>query len=39
MLNKILGPKLGEVTGDLRGLLNDELYDLYTSPTIIQVTK
>jgi len=36
---KILGPKLGEVMGDFRGLHNEELYDLYTSPTIIQVTK
>ena len=32
------GPKRDEVTGEWRGLHNEELYDLY-SPIIVRVTK
>jgi hypothetical protein len=32
---KIFGPKRDDVTGELRGLQNKELYDLYLSPNII----
>jgi hypothetical protein len=34
---KTFGPKEHEVTGDWRRLHNEELYDLYSSPNIIQV--
>jgi hypothetical protein len=39
MLKKIFGPKRHEVAGEWRRLHNEELYDLYTSPNIIQVIK
>ena len=39
MLRRILGPKRGEVTGERRRLHNQQLYDLYCSPNIIQVIK
>ena len=37
MLRRIFGPKRDEVTGDWRKLHNEELYGLYSSPTIVQV--
>jgi len=39
VLRKILGPKKEEVTQDWRHLYNEELYDLYCSPNVIQVIK
>jgi hypothetical protein len=38
-LRGILGPKRDEVTGEWRKLHNDELHDLYSSSTIVQVMK
>jgi hypothetical protein len=35
----MFGPKRDEVTGEWRGLHNEELYDLYYSLNIIQVIK
>jgi hypothetical protein len=37
VLRKIFGPKRDEVTGEWRKLHNEELNDLYCSPTILQV--
>jgi hypothetical protein len=39
VLKKIVGPKMDKVTRHLRRSHNEELYDLYSSPTIIWVTK
>jgi hypothetical protein len=39
VLRRIFGPKKDEVTGELRGLHNEELNDLYSSPNIIQAIK
>jgi len=39
VLRKMLGPKKEEVTQDWRHLCNEELYDLYCSPNVIQVIK
>ena len=39
MLRTILKPKRYEVTGDWRRLHNGELYDLYSSFSIIRVVK
>jgi hypothetical protein len=39
VLRKIFGPKRDEVTGQWRRLHNEELNDLYSSPTIIRVIK
>jgi hypothetical protein len=36
-LRKIFGPKRDEVTGEWRGLHSEELYALYSSPSIIWV--
>jgi len=39
VLRKIFGPKRDEVTGEWRGLHNEELNDLYSSPNIVRVIK
>ena len=39
VLRRIFGPKEDEVTGEWRKLLNEELNDLYSSPSIVQVRK
>jgi hypothetical protein len=38
VLRRTFGPKRDEVTGEWRGLHNEELNDLYSSPNIIRVT-
>jgi hypothetical protein len=35
----IFGPKRDEVTGEWRKLHNEELHDLYSSPSIIRIMK
>jgi hypothetical protein len=37
VLRRIFGPKRNEVTGGWRKLHNEELYNLYYSPSIIRV--
>jgi hypothetical protein len=37
VLRRILGPKRDEVTGEWRKLQNEELRDLYSSPSIIRI--
>jgi hypothetical protein len=39
VLRRIFGPKRDEVTGEWRKLLNEELRDLYSSPSIIRILK
>jgi hypothetical protein len=39
VLRRIFGPKRDEVTGGWRKLHNEELRDLYTSPSIIRIIK
>jgi hypothetical protein len=39
VLRKIFGPKRDEVTGEWRKLHNEELRDLYSSPSIIRIIK
>jgi hypothetical protein len=39
VLRRIFGPKREEVTEDWRGLHNEKLNDLYSSPNIIRVIK
>jgi hypothetical protein len=39
VLRRIFGPKRDKVTGEWRRLYNEELNDLYSSPTIIRVIK
>jgi hypothetical protein len=39
VLRRIFGPKRDEVTGEWRKLHNEELHDLYFSPTIVRVIK
>jgi hypothetical protein len=39
MLRRIFGPKRDEVTGEWRKLHNEELHDLYSSPSIITIMK
>jgi hypothetical protein len=37
VLRRIFGPKRDEMTGEWRKLHNEELRDLYSSPSIIRV--
>jgi hypothetical protein len=37
VLRRIFGPKSGELAGELRKLHNEELHDLYPSPSIIRI--
>jgi hypothetical protein len=39
VLKRIFGPKRVEVTGEWRKLHNEELRDLYSSPSIIRIVK
>jgi hypothetical protein len=39
VLRRIFGPKRDEVMGELRKLHNEELRDLYSSPSIIRIIK
>jgi hypothetical protein len=39
VLRRIFGPKRDEVTGGWRKLRNEELRDLYSSPSIIRIIK
>jgi hypothetical protein len=39
VLRRIFGPKRDEVTGEWRKLHNKELYDLYSSASIIRIIK
>jgi len=39
VLRRIFGPRRDEVTGKWRRLHNEELSDLYSSPTIVRVIK
>jgi hypothetical protein len=39
VLKNIFGPKRDEVTGEWRKLHNEELRDLYSSPSIIRIIK
>jgi hypothetical protein len=39
VLKKIFGPRRDEVTGGWRKLHNEELHDLYSSPSIIKIMK
>jgi hypothetical protein len=39
LLRRIFGPKKGEVTGEWRKLHNEELRDLYLSPSTIRIIK
>jgi hypothetical protein len=38
VLRKIFGPRRDEVTGEWRGLNNEELTDVYSSPNMIRAT-
>jgi hypothetical protein len=39
VLRRIFGPRRDEVTGEWRKLHNEELLDLYSSPSIIRIMK
>jgi hypothetical protein len=39
VLRGILGPKRDEVTGEWRQVHNEELHDVYSSPTIVRAIK
>jgi hypothetical protein len=39
LLMRIFGPKRGGVTGGCRKLHNEELHNLYSSPSIIRIIK
>jgi hypothetical protein len=38
-LRRMFGPKTDEVTGEWKKLHNEEINDLYSSPTIVRVIK
>jgi hypothetical protein len=39
VLRRIFGPKRNEVSGGWKNLHNEELHDLYSSPSIIRIIK
>jgi hypothetical protein len=39
VLRRIFGPKRDEMTGGWRNLYNEELHNLYSSPSIIRMIK
>jgi hypothetical protein len=39
VVGRIFGPTRDEITGVWRKLHNEELHDLYSSPTIVRVIK
>jgi hypothetical protein len=39
VLRRIFGPKRDEVTGEWKKLLNEELHNLVSSPSIIRIIK
>jgi hypothetical protein len=39
VLRKFFGPKRDEVTGEWRKFHNEEVHDLYSSPSIIRIIK
>jgi hypothetical protein len=39
VLRRVVGPKRDEVTGEWRKLYNEELRDLYSSPSIFRIIK
>jgi hypothetical protein len=39
VLRSVFGPKRDKVTGEWRKLHNEELHDLYSSPSIIRIIK
>jgi hypothetical protein len=39
VLRRLFGPKRDEVTGEWRKLHNEELHDLYSSPSIFRIMK
>jgi hypothetical protein len=39
VLRRIFGPKRDDVTGEWRKLHNEELRDLYSSPSIVRIIK
>jgi hypothetical protein len=39
VLRRMFGPKRDEVTGEWRELHNEELHDLYSSPSVIRIIK
>jgi hypothetical protein len=39
VLRRVFGPKRDEVAGESRKLHNEELHDLYSSPSIIRIMK
>jgi hypothetical protein len=39
VLRRIFGPRKDDVTGEWRKLHNEELHDLYSSPSIIRIMK
>jgi len=39
LLRKVFGSKRDEITGEWRGIHNEELYGIYSSPHIIQNQK